>query len=77
MKRAPKDPEPAKHWLAFPRNHWKLSLRWTSSLFRRYQSTAKFLIFDRDGKYGIEVPAGDPVDENPVCSHFGPESLAE
>jgi hypothetical protein len=57
MKRAPKDPEPAKHWLAFPRNHWKLSLRWTSSLFRRYQSAAKFLIFDRDGKYGIEVPA--------------------
>ena len=34
MKRAPRDPEPAKRWLAFLRNHRKPSRRWTSLPFR-------------------------------------------
>src|ERR1700693_3577269 len=35
MKRAPRDPEPAQRWLASFEIIGKLSLRWTSSPFRR------------------------------------------
>jgi transposase InsO family protein len=99
MKRAPRDPEPAKRWLAFLRNHREAiaamdfftvptitfgvlycffiiahgrrrilhlnvtkhpTSRWVVQLLREafpYESAPRFLIFDRDGKYGVEVPA--------------------
>src|SRR6202795_1383667 len=38
MKRAPRDPEPAQRWLASFEIIGKLSLRWTSSPFRRSPS---------------------------------------
>ena len=99
MKRAPRDPEPAKRWLAFVRNHREaiaamdfftvptitfgvlycffiiahrrrriLHLNvtkhptslWVVQQLREAfpcESTPRLLIFDRDGKYGLEVPA--------------------
>jgi len=99
MKRAPRDPEPAKRWLAFLRNHREAiaamdfftvpTLRfgmlygffvishdrrqilhfnvtkhptglWVVQQLREafpFESAPRFLIFDRDGKYGVEVPA--------------------
>jgi transposase InsO family protein len=99
MKRAPRDPERAKRWLAFVRNHREAiaamdfftvpTLRfsvlygffvishdrrqilhfnvtkhptslWIVQQLREafpFESSPRFLIFDRDGKYGIEVPA--------------------
>ena len=99
MKRAPRDPEPAKRWLAFLRNHReaiaamdfftvptiRFSLLycffvighdrrrilhfnvtkhptglWVVQQLREalpFESAPRFLIFDRDGKYGAEVPA--------------------
>src|SRR6266446_3279897 len=99
MKRAPRDPEPAKRWLAFLRNHREAiaamdfftvpTLRFgvlycffVISHDRRqilhfnvtkhptslgvvqqlreafpFESAPRFLVFDRDGKYGVEVPA--------------------
>jgi len=99
MKRAPRDPERAKRWLAFLRNHREAiaamdffsvpTLRfsvlygffvishdrrqilyfnvtkhptslWIVQQLREsfpFESSPRFLIFDRDGKYGIEVPA--------------------
>ena len=99
MKRAPRDPEPAKRWLAFLRNHREaiaamdfftvptitfgvlycffiiahrrrriLHLNvtkhptslWVVQQLREAfpcESTPRLLIFDRDGKYGLEVPA--------------------
>jgi transposase InsO family protein len=99
MKRAPRDPEPAKRWLAFLRNHREaiaamdfftvptitfgvlycffviahrrrriLHLNvtkhptslWVIQQLREafpFESAPRFLIFDRDGKYGLEVPA--------------------
>src|SRR6202049_2317148 len=99
MKRAPRDPEPAKRWLAFLRNHREaiagmdfftvptitfgvlycffiiahgrrriLHLNvtkhptslWVAQQLREafpFESAPRFLIFDRDGKYGMEVPA--------------------
>src|ERR1700676_2591642 len=98
MKRAPRDPEPAKRWLAFLRNHREAiaamdfftvptlrfsvlyvffvlshdrrqilhfnvtkhptSLRVVQQLREAFpfESVPRFLIFDRDGKYGVEVP---------------------
>ena len=98
MRRAPRDPEPAKRWLAFLHNHREdiaamdfftvptVTFRvlycffvishdrrrvlrfnvtrhptssWVVQQLREafpYQSTPKFLIFDRDAKYGFEVP---------------------
>jgi putative transposase len=98
MKRAPRDPEPAKRWLVFLRNHReaiaamdfftvptvKFSVLycffiighdrrrvllfnitkhptslWVVQQFREafpFESAPRFLIFDRDGKYGGEVP---------------------
>jgi putative transposase len=99
MKRAPRDPEPAKRWLAFLRNHREAvaaidfftvptigfsvlycffvishdrrrilhfnvtkhpASLWIVQQLREafpFESSPRFLIFDRDGKYGAEVPA--------------------
>jgi len=99
MKRAPRDPEPAKRWLAFLRNHREAiaamdfftvptitfgvlycffvishdrrrilhfnvtkhpTSLWTVQQLREafpFGSAPRFLIFDRDGKYGLEVLA--------------------
>ena len=98
MKRAPRDPEPAKRWLAFLRNHregiaamdffaaptitfgvlygfFVIShdrrrilhfnvtkhprSNWIIQQLREafpFESASRFLIFDRDAKYGLEVP---------------------
>lgn len=98
MRRAPRDPEPAKRWLAFLRNHREViaamdsftvptitfgviycffvighdrrrilhfnvtkhpSSMWIVQQLRQafpFDSTPRFLIFDRDAKYGLEVP---------------------
>ncbi len=98
MRRAPRDPEPAKRWLAFLRNHreaiaamdfftvptvtfnllycffmishdrrrilhFNITRHPTSSWIVQqlreafpYQSTPRFLLFDHDQKYGLEVP---------------------
>src|SRR6266581_7214450 len=99
MKRAPRDPEPARRWLTFLRNHREAiaamdfftvptvtfsvlycffvishdrrrilhfnvthhpTSSWIVQQLREafpYQSTPKFLIYDHDAKYGLEVPA--------------------
>jgi transposase InsO family protein len=99
MKRAPKDPQPAKRWLAFLRNHRKAiaamdfftvptltfgilycffiighdrrrilhfnvtrhpTSTWIVQQLREafpYDSAPRFLLFDHDAKYGLEVPA--------------------
>jgi transposase InsO family protein len=99
MRRAPRDPEPARRWLAFLRNHREAiaamdfftvptitfgvlycffvishdrrrilyfnvtkhpTSLWTVQQLREafpFESAPRFLIFDRDGKYGLEVPA--------------------
>jgi putative transposase len=98
MKRAPRDPEPAKRWLTFLRNHreaiaamdfftvptitfgvlyWFFVIShdrrrilhfnvtkhptssWIIQQLREafpFESASRFLIFDRDGEYGLEVP---------------------
>jgi len=98
-KRAPRDPEPAKRWLAFLRNqreaiaamdfftvptlrfsvlycffvishdrrqilHFNVTKHptslWIVQQLREtfpFELAPRFLIFDRDGKYGVEVPA--------------------
>jgi putative transposase len=98
MKRAPRDPKPAKRWLAFLRNHREAiaamdfftvptitfgvlycffiighgrrrivnfnvtshpTAGWIIQQLREafpYQWASRFLIFDRDAKYGLEVP---------------------
>src|SRR6266481_3842580 len=99
MKRVPRDPERAKRWLAFLRNHREAiaamdfftvptvrfsvlycifvinhdrrrilhfnvtkhpASLWIVQQLREafpFESAPRFLIFDRDGKYGVEVPA--------------------
>jgi putative transposase len=99
MKRAPRDPESARRWLSFLRNHREAiaamdfftvptvtfsllycffiighdrrrilhfnvtrhpTSTWIAQQLREafpYQSAPKFLIFDHDAKYGLEVPA--------------------
>ena len=99
IKRAPTDPEPARRWLAFLRNHREAiaamdfftvptvsfsllycffiighdrrrilhfnvtrhpTSPWIGQQLREafpYQSAPRFLIFDRDAKYGLDVPA--------------------
>jgi transposase InsO family protein len=99
MKRAPRDPERAKRWLAFLRNHREViaaidfftvptvrfsllycffvishdrrrilhfnvtkypTSLWIVQQLREafsFESAPRFLIFDRDCKYGVEVPA--------------------
>jgi len=98
MKRAPRDPEPAKRWFAFLRNHREAiaamdfftvptitfgvlycffvishdrrrilhvnvsrhpTSLWVVQQLREafpFESAPRFLIFDRDAKYGLEVP---------------------
>ena len=98
MKRAPRDSEPAKRWLAFLRNHREAiaamdffatptisfgilygffvishgrrrilhfdvtkhpTSSWIIQQLREafpFESASRFLIFDRDAKYGLEVP---------------------
>src|SRR5271165_4996748 len=98
MKRAPRDPDRAKRWLAFLRNHREAiaamdfftvptitfaslycffvmghdrrrilhfnvtrhpTSAWVIQQLREafpYESAPRFLIFDRDAKYGLEVP---------------------
>lgn len=98
MRRAPRDPEPAKRWLAFLRNHREAiaamdfftvptitfsalycffvishdrrrvlhfnvtrhpTSSWIVQQLREafpYESVPRFLVFDRDAKYGLEVP---------------------
>jgi Integrase core domain. len=98
MKRAPRDPEPGRRWLAFLSNHREAiaamdfftvptvtfsllycffvishdrrrilhfnvtrhpTSTWIVQQLREafpYQSASKFLLFDRDAKYGLEVP---------------------
>jgi len=99
MRRAPRNPEPVKRWLAFLRNHREAiaamdfftvptltfsvlycffiidhhrcrilhcnvtrhpTSPWIVQQLREafpYQSAPRFLIFDHDAKYGLEVPA--------------------
>jgi len=99
IRKAPRDPEPAKRWLAFLRNHREAiaamdfftvptltfgvlycffvighdrrrilhfnvtrhpTSLWVVQQLREafpYESAPRFLIFDRDAKYGTEVPA--------------------
>jgi transposase InsO family protein len=99
MKRAPRDPEPGKRWVAFLRNHREAiaamdfftvptitfgvlycffiighgrrrilhfnvtehpTSLWIVQQLREafpFESALRFLIFDCDGKYGVEVPA--------------------
>jgi putative transposase len=99
MKRAPRNPEPAKRWRAFLRNHREATAamdfftvptitfgllyclfvmghdrrrilhfnvtkhpasQWIVQQLREafpFDSAPRFLIFDRDSKYGAEVPA--------------------
>ena len=98
MKRAPRDPDPAKRWLAFLRNHREAiaamdfftvptitfgvlccffvishdrrrilhfnvtnhpTSLWTVQQLREafpFESAPRFLIFDHDAKYGLEIP---------------------
>jgi putative transposase len=102
MKRAPRDPELARRWLAFLRNYretiaamdrftvptvtFQLLYRffiirhdrrqilhfnatrhptsgWIAQQLREafpYESLPRFLLFDRDQKYGLKVPAAAP-----------------
>jgi len=113
MRRAPRNPEPAKRWLAFLRNHREAiaamdfftvpTLRfsvlygffvishdrrqilhfnvskhptslWVVQQLREafpFESAPGFLIFDRGGKYGVEVPAAvKSLKINPVRTSF-------
>ena len=113
MKRAPRDPEPAKRWLAFLQNHREAiaamdfftvptinlgviycffvishgrrrivhfnvtkhpTSLWVVQQLREafpFGSAPRFLIFDRDGKYGLEVPvAVRALKISPVLTSF-------
>ena len=113
MKRAPRDSEPGKHWLAFLRNHREAiaamdfftvatitfgvlygffvishdrqrilqfnvtkhpTSRWIIQQLREafpFESASRFLIFDRDAKYGLEVPvAVRSLKMSPVRTSF-------
>jgi len=114
MKRAPRDPEPAKRWLAFLRNHREAiaamdfftvptitfgvlycffiishdrrrilhfnvtkhpTSLWIVQQLREsfpFSSAPRFLIFDRDGKFGLEIPATvRSLKMQPVRTSFG------
>ena len=119
MKRAPRDPEPARRWLTVLRNHreaiaamdfFTVPTITFSSLYcffvishdrRRilhfnvtkhptslwivqqlreafpFGSATRFVIFDRDAKYGLEVPAAVRSLGGESCPHFVRKSLAE
>src|SRR5258706_12164798 len=113
MKRAPRDPEPAKRWLTFLRNHREAiaamdfftvptitfsalycffvishdrrrilhfnvtkhpTSSWIVQQLREafpFESAPRFVIFDRDAKYGLEVPAAvRSLGVNPVRTSF-------
>src|SRR3981189_897271 len=113
MKRAPRDPELAKRWLAFLRNHREAiaamdfftvptvtfsvlycffvishdrqrilhfnvtkhpASLWIVQQLREafpFESAPRFLIFDRDAKYGLEVPAAvRSLSVSPVRTSF-------
>jgi transposase InsO family protein len=113
MKRAPRDPEPAKRWLAFLRNHREAiaamdffaaptitfgvlycffvishdrrrilhfnvtkhpTSSWIIQQLREafpFESASRFLIFDRDAQYGLEVPvAVRSLKMSPVRTSF-------
>jgi putative transposase len=113
MKRAPRDPESAKRWLTFLRNHREAiaamdffavptitfgmiycffvishgrrhilhcnvtkhpTSLWVVQQLREafpFGSAPRFLIFDRDGKYGLEVPAAvRSLNMRPVRTSF-------
>jgi transposase InsO family protein len=113
MKRAPRDPEPGKRWLAFLRNHRETiaamdffaaptitfgvlycffvishdrrrilhfnvtkhpTSSWIIQQLREafpFESASRFLIFDRDTKYGLEVPvAVRSLKMSPVRTSF-------
>jgi putative transposase len=113
MKRAPRDPEPAKRWRAFLRNHREAIVamdfftvptitfgvlycffiishdrrrilhfnvtkhptsRWIVQQLREafpFESAPGFLIFDRDAKYGLEIPtAVRSLKMSPVRTSF-------
>ena len=113
MKRAPRDPDPAKRWMAFIRNHREAiasmdfftvptvtfgvlycffvishdrrrilhcnvtrhpTSLWIVQQLREafpFDSAPRFLIFDRDAKYGLEVPAAvRSLKMNPVRTSF-------
>src|SRR5258706_4323768 len=113
MKRAPRDPEPAKRWLTFLRNHREAiaamdfftvptitfsvlycffvishdrrrilhfnvtkhpTSSWIIQQLREafpFGSAPRFLIFDRDAKYGLEVPAAvRSLRVNPIRTSF-------
>lgn len=113
MRRAPRDPEPSRRWLAFLRNHREaiaamdfftvptITFRvlycffiighgrrrilhfnvtchstagWVIQQLREafpYRSAPRFLIFDRDAKYGLEVPmAVRSMSMRPVRTSF-------
>jgi len=113
MKRAPRDPEPAKRWLTFLRNHREAiaamdfftvptisfnmlycffvisydrrrilhfnvtkhpTSPWIVQQLREafpFGSAPRFVIFDRDAKYGLEVPAAvRSLGVNPVRTSF-------
>ncbi len=114
MKRAPKDPEPAKRWQTFLRNHREAiaamdfftvptiafgvlycffiighdrrrilhcnvtkhpTSMWIVQQLREafpFEFATRFLIFDRDAEYGLEVPAAvRSLKMNPVRTSFG------
>ncbi len=113
MKRAPRDPEPARHWLTFLRNHREAiaamdfftvptitfcslycffvishdrrrilhfnvtkhpTSSWIVQQLREvfpFGSAPRFVIFDRDAKYGLEVPAAvRSLRVNPLRTSF-------
>ena len=113
MKRAPRDPQPAKRWLAFLRNHREAlaamdfftvptitfgvlycffvishdrrrilhfnvtkhpASTWIVQQLREafpFESVSRFLLFDRDAKYGFEVLAAvRSLKMNPVRTSF-------
>jgi len=118
MKRTPRDPDPAKRWLTFLRNHREAiaamdfftvptvtfgvlycffvmshdrrrvlhcnvtrhpTSLWIVQQLREafpFGSAPRFLLFDRDAKYGPEVPAADRS-QNESCPDFLRKSLAE
>ena len=119
MKRAPRDPEAARRWLAFLRNHREAiaamdfftvptvtfsllycffvishdrrrvlhfnvtchpTSAWIVQQLREafpYQSAPKFLIFDHDAKYGLEVPAAIRSMSIYLPPNLHPEPLAK
>ena len=84
IRRTPKDPDPVKRWLTFLRNHreaiQQLREAWA------YTQPHRFLLFDRDAKFGAEVvSAVRDMGSEPTRTAFGyssgsdivPKSLAE